>query len=67
MVTIVLIHVLCHLYKLVDSLDLPIDGTHEIVVRGWRRHELKDLENLALQPRRRSHIIVIVLSILRHL
>ena len=66
MVTVILIHVLGHLHILVNSLDLAIDSTEQILIIDWSGHQLQDLENLALEPRAGRHVVVIVLRIFLH-
>ena len=62
-ITVVLVNVFCHLYKLVNALYLPIDIVKQLtILRRWRE-QLDYLQNLDLEPRARSHVIIIVLCV----
>ena len=66
-VTVVLVDVLGDLHILVDSFDLAINCTQQLCIAYWRREHLQNLQNFDLKPGARSHVVIVVLTILLHI
>ena len=65
-VTVVLIHMLCHLCVRINSFDLYIDVVEEGFIVDGRPKELEYLEYFDLKPRTGRHVVIIVLCVLCH-
>ena len=63
-IAVILVYMLSHLDLLEDAFDQCIDLSQKFLVSNRRGANLKDLEDLDLEPGARSHVVIVVCGIL---